>query len=378
MNTLVVISDCFRPATATSNRLLAILHGLDSLDIHVEMVFAYENNNRDHIILEQFSNRIKFHYLLKSLGIVRKSKYIKLLFSLYKFRNYIGCMSDNAPILLVDGPLYLPIIRREKRFKIYAELTEHPSISMMPSLIKGHIKNQYLKLNGLFVISTALKEYYKEKGVENVEIINMIVDGTRFSDIKKNQIANKYIAYCGTVTNNKDGVNDLIQSFAYVHKVHPDYKLYIIGPSPLKKEKSGNIELINKLGLSDSIILTGRVSNERMPQLLCDATVLVLARPDNLQAKYGFPTKLGEYLMTGNPVVVTRVGDIPIFLEDRVTALLAEPGNCQDISNKIEWAIEHTMEAQEIGNRGRKVAEQQFNNIIETKKIVKQIFGASI
>ena len=48
--------------------------------------------------------------------------------------------------------------------------------------------------------------------------------------------------------------------------------------------------------------------------------MLVLARPDNIQAKGGFPTKLGEYLATGNPVVVTKVGEIPNYLIDGVNA----------------------------------------------------------
>ena len=50
-----------------------------------------------------------------------------------------------------------------------------------------------------------------------------------------------------------------------------------------------------------------------------------MARPDSRQARGGFPTKLGEYLATGKPVCVTKVGEITVYLEDNVSAFLAEP-----------------------------------------------------
>ena len=49
---------------------------------------------------------------------------------------------------------------------------------------------------------------------------------------------------------------------------------------------------------------TGRTSPEVMPQILTDASILALARPNNVQSQNGFPTKLGEYLATGNPVAI--------------------------------------------------------------------------
>lgn len=69
-----------------------------------------------------------------------------------------------------------------------------------------------------------------------------------------------------------------------------------------------------------------------MPQMLKNAEALVLDRPNSLQAQYGFPTKLGEYLLTGNPVVVTKVGDIPLYLKDGVSALLSEDRNPKEFA----------------------------------------------
>ena len=133
--------------------------------------------------------------------------------------------------------------------------------------------------------------------------------------------------------------------------------------------------MVESLGLKDRIVFTGVVCSQEMPQLLKNAEVLLLARPDGLQAKYGFPTKLGEYLLTENPVVVTKVGDIPKFLKDGESALLAEERNASSFSSKVIWALEHPEESAIIGKEGLRVAIKEFNSKTETAKMVKTIYG---
>ena len=155
---------------------------------------------------------------------------------------------------------------------------------------------------------------------------------------------------------------------------HQDIKLYIIGNTPSQKDSSDNMQLIKNLGIEDRIVFTGVVSTEKMPQMLKDAEMLALARPDNLQAKYGFPTKLGEYLLTENPVVVTSVGDIPLFLQDGVSAIVSEPSNVEMFARKLLWVLDNPKEASKIGKAGALVALNSFNSEVETKKIVNILF----
>ena len=196
-------------------------------------------------------------------------------------------------------------------------------------------------------------------------------------DIKK-QESETYIAYCGTATNNKDGVDDLIKSFALVHQSHPNVKLYIVGKTPDKEDVSGNLRLIETLGVKDYVVFTGLVSAEKMPQLLKNASILALNRPDSLQAQCGFPTKLGEYLLTENPAVVTSVGDIPLFLKDGESALISRPSNPEEFASKLIWALDHPNEAAEIGRQGAQVAYAEFNYLNETKKIVDTIHSVKV
>lgn len=104
-----------------------------------------------------------------------------------------------------------------------------------------------------------------------------------------------------------------------------------------------------------------------MPRLLKNARILALARPDNLQNRNGFPTKLGEYLATGNPVVVTSIGEIPNFLKDEENAFMATPGNVQSFADALKRAYNNSEKAIAIGRNGRHLALTAFSSEEQTK-----------
>ena len=307
-------------------------------------------------------------------GIFRKLTLFRYI------RRFLKKLKEGDIVYTYSLNLVTKMCEDVKGVKVYAERTEHPEaspgfINPLLALSESEIKETLYRLCGLFVISRPLKEYYETLGMDSskIHIINMIVNADRFRGIEKTHSRERYIAYCGTASNNKDGVDLLIKAFAIICSKHTDIKLYIIGKTPSRKDTSTNLKLIKDLGIEDRIVFIGIVSSEKMPQILKDAEVLALARPDNLQAKYGFPTKLGEYLLTGNPVVITSVGDIPYFLKDGVSALISDPSNIEIFAKKLLWAIENPKEALKIGKAGADIALTHFNSVIETQKILNVI-----
>lgn len=367
---LYIVCNSYQPNTAPTNRLLSFLRGFSELGTQVEVVFLEPDSNYNKVT-EHLPN-IYFNYMWDRLR--KKNRFIEKLAGFYwgwKFSKNLK--AGDKVILLTAGRVFFNLINR-KDVKLYHERTEHPDIYMIKGFDIKKYKARIKDLDGMFVISTALKGYFSSLGLakEKIEIVNMTVDSNRFINLRK-EPSEKYIAYCGTAFNNKDGVDELIKSFAIVHKVHPEVKLYIIGKTLDPKDVSGNLKLMETLGLKDSIVFTGIVSAADMPQILKNATILTLDRPDSLQAQCGFPTKLGEYLLTENPVVVTEVGDIPLFLKDGETAILAEERNQEDFSSKLIWALEHPVESAKIGKAGAQVAMREFNYLTETKEIIKAI-----
>ena len=355
--------------TAPMNRLLAYAKGFAELGVDVWLYFFITDKKEKKANI--VNPNIHFVYLWENNNAVfKKIRFLGLLKNLLAFRNKI----QKDDILFIAGRVnYMFAIARSipRRIKIFCEATEHPEYNGSGVLkrINNIISLYYIKrIDGLFVISQTLKEYFISKGVkkERICIVNMFVDSNRFSHIVKNS-DEKYIAYCGYVSIRKDGVDVLIKAFSKFHSLHPDYKLYIIGRAGFPEPLSYFIDLAEKFGVKESVVFTGEVSADEMPQLLVNAEILALARPDSLQARNGFPTKLGEYLSTGNPIVVTRVGEIPLFIKDKINGILANESDVDDFADKLIWVAEHPEQAMTIGKNGKKLVEYEFSYLEQSK-----------
>ena len=372
MKRIYLLFNSYTPNTATANRMLAYLSSLDKMRVPVQGVFFLPDAKKSKIDVHYDYVSVKYYwdkFYLNNRVLKYISYYFYLLF--FKFK-----LAKGDKVYVYGEDYLVHRIIGSKGIDVFFEKTENPEVALSfnrlyhPSLA-DHIE-LCKRVKALFVISQSLKDYYIEKGVEakRIHIINIIVDAERFLTVQKMEDREKYIAYCGTAANNKDGVDQLIKAFALVVKSHPEVKLYIIGKAPSKDVAFENGTLIKKLGLEEKVVLTGIVSAEQMPSLLKNAYLLALARPKNMISQYGFPTKMGEYLLTSNPVVVTAVGDIPRFLKDGESAFVVPPDDIEAFAEKIVYALDHPEESKKIGEKGCEVALDSFDSVKETKKLI--------
>ena len=216
----------------------------------------------------------------------------------------------------------------------------------------------YNLFDGIIVITNKLYNYFKNSNFKKPILhIPMLVDMDRFNlKVEKT----KSIIYSGMLSDSKDGVNLLIKSFAEISKEYPEYKLVLIGIPYYEKQLLLYEELIQELSIAEKVIFEGRIPIDKIPEKISIATVLVLPRPDSIQAQNGFPTKLGEYLATGNPVVVTSVGEISDYLTDNVNAFIAVPGDIHSLTKKLKESLENLERSATIGLEGRKICRGIF------------------
>lgn len=181
----------------------------------------------------------------------------------------------------------------------------------------------YYKLfHGYTLISNELINHYKKYSSKTCVLrkLPMTVDFSRFNSIKKSS-KYKYVFYAGSLNNDKDGVEFLIRAFMNIIEKIKDVDLLIAGDSGIK-DLSMVKQLVHSYN-SNRIKLLGLVDRKNMPEYMINSSVCVLPRPDSIQAKGGFPTKLGEYLASGNPVIVTDVGEIPTYLSDKEVFIIS-------------------------------------------------------
>jgi len=366
----------YTPGEAITNRLLSFAKGLGELDVKVTVFFLTANHSND--IVNNIPKNVTFRYLRYELpDWLSKNKYISVVItSLLLLR----LLHKRDKVFLANYFLPLFTLLSYKNIDLYFERSENPDLFFNNSIFSQLIKKFYIyrckQVKGLFVISNHIKNFFVSNKIplDKISILNMTVDHSRFDGISKKENVDEYIAYCGSATNYKDGVDILIKAFHKVVQHFPNLKLYIIGNEANKKDRDNNRNLIQKLSLTNQVLFTGKVPAEQIPEYLCNAKILALSRPDNIQSAAGFPTKLGEYLIAEKPILATKVGEIEFFLKDNVNCFLAEPDNVDEFANKLKWILNNYQVALKVAIEGKKIALSEFNYKTQSKKMYDAIF----
>ena len=133
------------------------------------------------------------------------------------------------------------------------------------------------------------------------------------------------------------------------------------------------MELINERAKTDSRIkifgfLPSRLDLLKKQQ---EATMLISTRdPSEPASKYCFPSKIFEYMVSGNPVISTRIDGIP---DEYFEYLVELPDlSAQTISEKIKLIGDMSeQERSALGKDAREFVLSQKNNIEQMKRVLK-------
>ena len=226
------------------------------------------------------------------------------------------------------------------------------------------------KIDNFAIMTNTLLEYYKKMAKSDANFIHipMTVDIDRFKNVKvESEYEFPYIGFCGSIDKTKDGVDILIRAFIKIANKYPQVKLLLVGFYTYDTPQI--LKIITDYKMENRIKYLGSLDRSKIPQFICNATVLALSRPESHQAEGGFPTKLGEYLAAERPVCVTKVGEIPNYLEDNISAFMANPGDIDSFADALDRALADSRKAKKIAVTGRIIAENQFNSYIQAKRL---------
>ena len=233
----------------------------------------------------------------------------------------------------------------------------------------------YRMPDGVFVISTCLQDFFatrlrKTAGVLRVPIL--VETDTFAHPIDAPDRTERRVIYCGNL-NHEGEIAELLQAFSEVAGDLPSWSVQIIGDLAEGQRRTELITLIAQLGLNGRVQLLGERPRKEIPGLLAGGDVMVLPRAARIFSLAGFPTKLGEYLASGKPVVVTGTGDIPLYLQDGASAFVTPPGDSAAFARALRYVMTHPREAAEVGRRGREVALRQFDTLVNCGRVVEFI-----
>lgn len=261
-------------------------------------------------------------------------------------------------------PFFLKLLSFFLHFRIYREISEiikKPKNFLQRLLI---ILGTRL-MNGHIAMTHQISEQLKNLGNDNIFLLPMSVDLSRFP-VNFTRHSRKYFFYCCGSTWERDGAIDFISAFDIFCKDRDDFELWMAGSLQIDNPYHRAVKsLVETATASRHMKLLGHLSPDHIPPLLMNATAAVMS-PSQDYVSGGFPTKLGEYLAAGIPVICTAVSEIPNYLTSDNSYIVA-PGDRQALAKAMQAIADHPQEAANIAAAGRQTAERFFTvrNYIE-------------
>lgn len=323
---------------------------IDYFGVQFEELNSYKGSNKI----------LKHYYYLRS--VLKAKKILKQQAKENKLDALVVFSIMSIHTVPID---YLIKKAKDYHIKVFHERTELPYVFDINKRMLHIYQHKMLpRFDGIFVISDKLIAYLKQFNPALKKLLT-VVDLSFFSSTQPSPYPFPYVGYCGNISGSKDGVPVLIEAFAKIRDRFPQLKLVLVGNNSNKTAIKETLDTISRLGITDRVVFTGLVERDMMPVILCNAAILVVAKPNNELNSGNFPIKIGEYLATGVPIVVTSVGEIPLFVKDGETGFLSEPDNADAFAKKMEEALADPERSKAIGQAGKKVAQELFDYKIQ-------------
>lgn len=277
----------------------------------------------------------------------------------------------DAVIMSFDEPsrfeAIVPTLKRLQKAKVIAIADEYPipirhylKQSVPESKLRRY-RAVYKDIDGRILMTANLQNFYDINVCPKPTLIlSTIVDIDRFKNLVKEKQERDYLCYMGNMELSKDNVDNIIEGFALVSNKYTDLDFHLYG-APKQETKKYLDKIIRKHNLQNRVFLKGCVDYVNVPQILKNAKVLVSSQPNTKRAEGGFPTKLGEYMMTGVPTLLTNVGEISRYVDDGVNVFLVPPESPQLYAERLSYILDNYSEASKVAGNAKIFMAQNFS-----------------
>ena len=226
------------------------------------------------------------------------------------------------------------------KIRFFGDRSEYPSDRVKNSKIKMFFYKRKVRMfDGMIIMTDELSKYYSNlvNRKDFVFTLPMTIDDSRFLGVETpREKDSKIVVVFGG--HNRDGLIDSVKAFLkYCEIYSSSLSLVLIGPFQSLPNSHAISDIINNSKYKERVIIKGQMPIDKVPYYLSTATCL-LTTPTFYKSG-GFPTKLGEYMLSKTPIVLTNAGEISKYVEADKDAIVCAPGDYDAIArgiNRIE------------------------------------------
>lgn len=166
-----------------------------------------------------------------------------------------------------------------------------------------------------------------------------------------------YLLYIGRLSTEK-GVQVLLKA----GQILDSTKILILGEGP-EQERLQKIKAENGL---NNIFFLGHVSGDLKWEYMRKASAIVI--PSICYETFSLVAI--EAMSIGTPVMASKLGSLPYVIDDGKTGLLFEPGDYLDLAKKLSWMVSQPGLVEELGEFGRIIVEEKYNQTKHLEKLI--------
>ena len=208
-----------------------------------------------------------------------------------------------------------------------------------------------LKHTAIHTVSEPVKEKLIKLGVKKpIVVIPNAIKASESFNVSTNQ--NQFVMISRLVF--YKNVQVILKALKTVKKKIPQVSFIIIGDGPYRKTLE---ELVDNLELRDNVNFKGTVIDEaEKNKLIASSQALLL--PSYYES---FGLVILEAFSQKKPAIVSDLKPLSQIVEHNKTGLVVPAHNEKEWAKTLEYASSHPEEIAKMGERGRKVLEEQYN-----------------
>jgi glycosyltransferase involved in cell wall biosynthesis len=149
---------------------------------------------------------------------------------------------------------------------------------------------------------------------------------------------------------------DVLQAFAILKRQDADARLTLVGEAEDTEYHREMRHFVERQHLSD-VEFAGRRSPAEIAVLMRQASVLVLA-----SVQENSPMVIAEAMASGLPVLASRVGGVPLMVEDGVDGVLFDCGNVEQLATMLREVLRDAALRGKLSRNGRAKALRRYSS----------------
>ena len=248
---------------------------------------------------------------------------------------YLAAVSNYPNVVTVHGLVgedakFLTGLKTRWRAKLVSRRIERRTIQMATNVIS---------------ISPFVEQYYGSRlRAATYNIPNPIAD--HFYRVERRPELGRFL-FAGHV-NPRKGVSDLIRAFSQV-AIQPGVRLILAGSLDVNPGYVERVRrLCRELGIEDQVEFRGLLTTQELLEELSKAHALVLASYQETA-----PMVIQEAMAAGVAVIASRICGVPYQVGHGETGWLVEPGEIDDLSERMRNLLVDSSLAERMGSAAR-------------------------